>query len=69
MEEPNDSMVGGFKILANLKAGSGAQGTVYKAICERDDLPFCPRGTVVALKAMPVSGMCLFSALVLDFLL
>ncbi len=56
MEEPNDSMVGGFKILANLKAGSGAQGTVYKAICERDDLPFCPRGTVVALKAMPVSG-------------
>jgi len=56
MDARIDNGVGGFKLLASIKAGSGAQGNVYKAVCERDDLPLCPRGTVVALKSMPVTG-------------
>ena len=52
MGQPGDLLIGGFRVLAEIKAGVGAQGTVYKAVCESDDYPACPRGTVVALKTM-----------------
>ena len=48
-------MLGEFRILSQIRAGSGTQGTVYKAVCESDAFPLCPRGTVVALKSMPVA--------------
>lgn len=58
MEEvTGENMVGDFRVLASIRAGSGSQGTVYKAVCERDGSAICPRGTVVALKAMSVSGL------------
>ena len=51
MSENECRMIGGFRIEAELKS-SGRQGRVYKAVCEVDDLPWCARGTVVALKTM-----------------
>ena len=49
-----DRTIGGFRILAEIQAGSGAQGTVYKAVCENDIHGLVPPGTLVALKVMPV---------------
>ena len=54
MENPADSKLGEFRILSRIKVGSGTQGAVYKAVCEGDSFPLCPRGTIVALKSMPV---------------
>ena len=47
-------VIGGFKVLQELQAGSGSQGTVYKATCAEDKHGLVPVGTVVALKVMPV---------------
>lgn len=52
MQAVADKVVGGFRILSELKSGAGAQGTVCRAVCETDDFPRCPRGTIVALKTM-----------------
>lgn len=46
--------IGGFEILEEIQAGSGSQGTVYKARCVSDVHGFVSPGTVVALKVMPV---------------
>ena len=48
-------MIGGFRIDAELKT-SGTQGRVYRAVCETDELAWCAKGTVVALKTMQVSS-------------
>ena len=45
---------GCFRVLTDLKSGVGSQGTVYKAVCERDGFEGVAVGTVVALKVMPV---------------
>ena len=55
MTETDRREIGGFRIEAELKA-SGAQGRVYKAVCETDSLAWCAKGTVVALKAMQVNA-------------
>ena len=47
-------IIGGFRVLQELQAGSGSQGTVYKATCAEDKHGLVPVGTVVALKVMPV---------------
>ncbi|MBQ2625582.1 MAG: protein kinase [Kiritimatiellae bacterium] len=47
-------IIGGFRVLQELQAGSGSQGTVYKAVCAEDKHGLVPVGTVVALKVMPV---------------
>jgi len=49
-----DKVIGGFRVLLEIQAGSGSQGTVYKAVCEEDKHGLVPVGTVVALKVMPV---------------
>lgn len=46
--------LGGFKVLKDLKAGKGGQGTVYQAVCEEPRFEAVPVGTVVALKVMAV---------------
>jgi serine/threonine protein kinase len=55
MLEDDIRMIGGFRIEGALKS-SGMQGRVYKAVCETDDLSWCGRGTVVALKTMQVGS-------------
>ncbi len=47
-------IIGGFRVLQELQAGSGSQGTVYKAVCAEDKHGLVPVGMVVALKVMPV---------------
>ena len=54
MSELNDKIIGGFRVLQEIQAGSGSQGTVYKAVCEVDKFGFVSPGTVVALKVMAV---------------
>ena len=54
MGERKDRGVGGFRILQEIRGGSGSQGTVFKAVCEEDRYGLVPVGTVVALKIMPV---------------
>ena len=54
MSELSDKIIGGFKVLQEIQAGSGSQGTVYKAVCEVDKFGFVAPGTVVALKVMAV---------------
>ena len=54
MSELNDKIIGGFRVLQEIQAGSGSQGTVYKAVCEVDKFGFVTPGTVVALKVMAV---------------
>ena len=54
MAELNDKIIGGFRVLREIQAGSGSQGTVYKAVCEVDKFGFVAPGTVVALKVMAV---------------
>ena len=41
-------IIGGFRVLQELQAGSGSQGTVYKATCAEDKHGLVPVGTVVA---------------------
>ena len=38
MADVTDKMIGGFRILAEIKGASGSQGQVFKAVCE--DPPF-----------------------------
>jgi len=47
-------IIGGFRVLKDLKAGAGSQGTVYKAVCEDSRFPSVSAGDVVALKVMAV---------------
>ena len=54
MSELNDKIIGGFRVLQEIQAGSGSQGTVYKAVCEVDKFGLVTPGTVVALKVMAV---------------
>ena len=54
MSALKDKIIGGFRVLAEIQAGSGSQGTVYKAVCDEDKHGLVPVGTVVALKVMPV---------------
>ena len=54
MAESSKKVIGGFRILQEIQAGSGAQGTVYKAVCEDDSKGIAAKGTVVALKVMAV---------------
>lgn len=55
MSEPEDKkIIGGFRVLREIQAGSGSQGTVYKAVCEIDKFGIVKPGTVVALKVMAV---------------
>ena len=48
--------LGVFRVVSDLKSGVGNQGSVYKAVCEGDAFPGVARGTVVALKVIPVQG-------------
>ena len=54
MAEPSKKTIGGFRILQEIQAGSGSQGTVYKAVCEDEVKGIAAKGTVVALKVMAV---------------
>ena len=54
MAESSKKVIGGFRILQEIQAGSGAQGTVYKAVCEDESKGITAKGTVVALKVMAV---------------
>lgn len=54
MSESKDRIIGGFKVLQEIQAGSGSQGTVYKAQCVEDIHGVAPVGTVVAMKVMAV---------------
>ena len=47
-------IIGGFRILQELQAGSGSQGTVYKAVCETAREGIAAVGDVVAIKVMAV---------------
>ncbi len=47
-------VIGGFRVLKDLKAGAGSQGTVYQAVCEVPRFPSVAVGDVVALKVMAV---------------
>ena len=47
-------IIGGFRVLKDLKAGAGSQGTVYQAVCEVSQFPSVAVGDVVALKVMAV---------------
>ena len=47
-------VIGGFRVLKDLKAGAGSQGTVYKAVCEDSRFPSVSAGDIVALKVMAV---------------
>lgn len=46
--------LGCFRVLTDLKSGVGSQGSVYKAVCEKEGFAGVAVGTVVALKVMPV---------------
>ena len=52
MADLRNRVIGGFRIIDDLKLGSGSEGTVYKAVCETARFDGCPVGTVVALKTM-----------------
>ena len=52
MADLNGKTVDGFRILRTLK--SGAQGTVYEAVCEQGNSLGCTSGAHVAIKAMSV---------------
>ena len=54
MAELRDRIIGGFRVLQEIQAGSGSQGTVFKAVCDDDRHHVVPVGTVVALKVMAV---------------
>ena len=54
MAELKDKNIGGFKVLQEIQAGSGSQGTVYKAECVEEIHKVAPIGTVVAMKVMAV---------------
>ena len=54
MAEQKEKTIGGFKVLQEIQAGSGSQGTVYKAVCEDAKHGLVAVGTVVALKVMPI---------------
>ena len=54
MSESDKKIIGGFRVLREIQAGSGSQGTVYKAVCEIDKFGIVKPGTVVALKVMAV---------------
>jgi len=54
MSGQKDKVLGGFRVLEEIQAGSGSQGTVYKAVCEDAKHGLVPVGTVVALKVMAV---------------
>lgn len=54
MADQKDKIIGGFRVLQEIQAGSGSQGTVYKAVCEDAKHNLVAVGTVVALKVMPV---------------
>ena len=43
-------VIGGFRILAEIKGCSGGQGTIFKAVCENPPFDGIEPGTVVALK-------------------
>lgn len=47
-------VIGGFRVLKDLKAGVGSQGTVYQAVCEVPCFPSLAVGDIVALKVMAV---------------
>jgi len=44
--------IGGFRVLSDLAAGTGSQGVVVCAVCERPTVPGVDVGDVVALKLM-----------------
>ena len=54
MADLRNKVIGGFRIIDDLKLGSGSEGAVYKAVCETARFEGCPIGTVVALKTMTV---------------
>ena len=54
MADLTDKMIGGFRILAEIKGASGSQGQIFKAVCEVPPFAGIETGTVVALKAMAV---------------
>ncbi len=54
MAATKERVIGGFRVLQEIQAGSGSQGTVYKAVCDEDRHHLVPVGTVVALKVMAV---------------
>lgn len=54
MADLKNKVIGGFQVLQEIQAGSGSQGTVYKAICVDAKDGIVPQGTVVALKVMAV---------------
>ena len=54
MSDQKNKIIGGFKVLQEIQAGSGSQGTVYKAECVEDLHGVAPVGTVVAMKVMAV---------------
>ena len=47
--------IGGFRVLEALHGGSGAQGTVCRAVCEEATVPGIAVGDIVALKTMSVA--------------
>ena len=49
--------IGCFRVLCDLALGTGSQGTVFKAICERTGFAGVRVGEVVALKVMSVSDI------------
>ena len=48
--------IGGFRVEQTLQAGSGSQGTVYKAVCMEACEGIADAGDVVALKVMIAQG-------------
>ena len=54
MTARGERRLGGFRILSPIKDGKGSQGSVYRAVCERETVPGIAVGEIVALKAMIV---------------
>lgn len=54
MADLKDKIIGGFRILAEIRGASGSQGQIFKAVCEKPPFAGIEPGTVVALKAMAV---------------
>lgn len=48
--------IGGFRVLSEIKSGSGSQGTVYRAVCEEPPFDGLSIGAEVALKVMAVAS-------------